>query len=51
MLSNLCEIAMPTEAIFEMARSRYTVFDQCLSPIIPLLNQRLAYGEPMALDR
>src|SRR5882757_7664572 len=48
--SNLVEIAVPTEPTLEAAGARHTVLDQCFAPVVPFLNQRLAYAKPVTLD-
>src|SRR5882762_2858250 len=49
-LPDLRKIAVPAEPATEAGCPRHAVRDQCLAPIVPLLNQRLADGEAMALD-
>src|SRR6476620_4720488 len=41
---------MPTEAVLEAARSRHTVLDKRFPPIVPFLNQRLAYIKSVTLN-
>lgn len=40
-LANFLEIAVPAEAVLEATRTRYAVFDESLTPVVPLLNQGL----------
>ena len=49
-LPDLLEVAVPAETVLEARRSGYAVFDQRLAAVVPFLNQRLAHGEPVALD-
>src|SRR5215831_8154455 len=41
---------MPAHTGFETARAFHTILDQGLTPVVPLLNERIAYTEAMALD-
>jgi hypothetical protein len=41
---------MPTKAAPEAARSRHTIFDKRFAPVVPFLNQRLAYPKPVTFD-
>jgi hypothetical protein len=43
----LFEIAMPTEAVPEAARSRHTILDKRCAPIVPFLNERFAHIKPV----
>src|SRR5215204_1826412 len=47
---NFIEVAVPAEPVLEPARARYTVLDQRFAPVVPFLNQRLAYAKPVTLD-
>src|ERR1700704_3724434 len=48
--SNLVEIAVPTKPTLEAAPARHTLPAQCFAPVVPFLNQRLAYAKPVTLD-
>jgi hypothetical protein len=48
--SNLLEIAVPSEPIPETSCARHTVRDQCLAPVVPFLNQRLAHAKTVTFD-
>src|SRR5437660_2440698 len=44
------EVTVPTEAILVAARTRYTILDQRFAPVVPFLDQRLAYAKSATLD-
>src|SRR5262249_24697503 len=50
-LSDLREVAVPTETTLEARRSRNAVFDQRFASVVPLLDQRTANRESVTLDR
>ncbi len=49
-LANFPEIAVPAEAVREAARTRYAVFDESLTSVVPLLNQGLTNAQAVTFD-
>ena len=47
---NLSEIPVPAEAVPEPARARHAVLDHRLAAVVPLLDQRVAHAQAVALD-
>ena len=41
---------MAAKAVLETGRSIDAVFDQRLTPVVPLMNERIAHGKSVALD-
>src|SRR5690242_3533917 len=50
-LTDLLEIAMPSQSALEAAGASDAVGNQRLAAVVPFLNQPLAYGQSVALDR
>src|SRR5262249_16075570 len=49
-LPDLREVAVAAKTTGEAARARDAVFNQRLTPVVPLLDQPFAYGKTVALD-
>src|SRR5262249_47771679 len=49
-LSDLREVAVATKAVLETGRSIDAIFDQSFTSVVPLLNEPIAHGKPVALD-
>src|SRR6266550_6755148 len=43
------EVTVPTEAVLVAARTRNTILDQRFAPVVPFLDQRLAYAKSATL--
>src|SRR6266487_5263279 len=48
--ANFREVSVPAEAGLEAARARDAVRNQRFAPVVPFLNQGIAYAEPVAAD-